>query len=75
VVIDHEAASQLDPTQAFARHRIHERFVKSALQSMGYVYVGASDVLKNRHDDGSTIVFDWDKGQTTHFVLAFEKLR
>ncbi len=73
VVIDHEAGSQLDPQQAFARHRIHERFVKSALQSIGYVYVGASDVLKNRHDDGSTIVFDWDKGQTSRFVLAFEK--
>jgi len=73
VVIDHDASQELTRDEAFEMHRMHEQFAKFEIEAVGFKSVAASSALKNTQDDGLSIVFDWDKGQTSRFVLVFEK--
>ncbi len=74
VVVDHAAGPDTSLDDALELHRIHESFVKSALESFGFRYVASTGALRNSDDDRSMIVFDSDiQGKTDRFVLAFEK--
>ena len=73
VVIDHQASADLSRDEAFEMHRVHEQFIVSEMEAAGFVSVAASRALQNTLDDGSSMVFDWDKGQTSRFVLVFGK--
>jgi predicted methyltransferase len=72
---DHAAkpGSDVTPT-ADALHRIDEDFVKKEVESVGFVLVGESDVLRNPADDHTLNVFKPEiRGHTDQFLLVFKK--
>lgn len=74
IVVDHaaEAGSGLRDTNT--RHRIDEATVRSEVQAAGFVFVGASEALRNPADTRLTAIFDPAiRGKTDQFMLKFRK--
>ncbi len=72
---DHAAKSGADvAATADALHRIDEDAVKKEVESVGFVFAGESDVLRNPADDRTLKVFDPAiRGHTDQFLLVFKK--
>jgi len=72
---DHAAKPGSEVTAtADALHRIDEDFVKKEVESVGFVLVGESDVLRNPADDRTLLVFNQAiRGHTDQFLLVFKK--
>jgi predicted methyltransferase len=76
LVIDHaaEAGSGLRDTDTL--HRIDPAIVKQQVTSVGFVFDGESQVLRNPADDHKKLVFDKTiRGKTDQFVYRFRKPR
>jgi|SRR5579872_397759 len=59
---------------ADALHRIDEEAVKTEVESVGFKFVGESDVLRNPADDRTLNVFKPEiRGHTDQFLLVFKK--
>ena len=74
VVIDHvaEAGSGMRDTDTL--HRIDPAIVKKQVESVGFVFDGESDVLRNPKDPHNIKVFDKSiRGHTDQFVYRFRK--
>jgi predicted methyltransferase len=73
-LIDHAAAAGSPPETGGTLHRIDPELVKRDLAAAGFVFDGASDVLRNPHDDHTQIVFaDGIRGRTDRFVFRFRR--
>lgn len=74
VVVDHvaEAGSGMRDTDTL--HRIDPAIVKQQVESVGFVFDGESDVLRNPADPHNIKVFDKSiRGHTDQFVYRFRK--
>jgi len=76
-VIDHVANPNKDTRATVEKfHRIDPNVVKADFKRAGFVLVGSSDILRNRADDHSLIVFDPKvAGKTDRFIFKFKKPR
>ena len=74
VIVDHAAREGSGATAVQALHRIEEAFARADIESAGFVFDAASDVLRNPDDDRSLNVFDDAiRRHTDRFVLRFRK--
>jgi len=74
LIIDHADAAGTQLTGTETRHRIDPDAVRRQVQAAGFVFVGASPVLRNPADDHSKPVFDPAiRGKTDQFVYKFRK--
>jgi predicted methyltransferase len=76
-VIDHVAAPNNDTRATVEKyHRIDPNVVKADFKRAGFVFVGSSDILRNKADDHNTEVHDPKiAGKTDRFVFKFKKPR
>jgi predicted methyltransferase len=76
-VIDHIANPNKDTRATVEKfHRIDPNVVKADFKRAGFVLVGSSDLLRNKADDHSLIVFDPKvAGKTDRFIFKFKKPR
>ncbi|OUS10077.1 hypothetical protein A9Q89_12100 [Gammaproteobacteria bacterium 53_120_T64] len=74
VVIDHSAMADTGISAAQSLHRIDEVFAKRDIESAGFVFDGASEVLRNVEDTRTLSVFDEAiRRKTDRFVYRFIK--
>ena len=74
VVIDHSALAGTGKSAAQTLHRIDEVFAKQDIESAGFVFGGALDVLRNPDDTRTLSVFDESiRRNTDRFVFRFIK--
>ena len=74
VVLDHSAESGSGSRDTSTLHRIDADTVKQEVTAAGFVFVAASDVLKNSADTRTAKVFDPSvRGKTDQFILKFRK--
>ena len=74
VVIDHSAITDTGTSAAQNLHRIDEVFAKQDIESVGFVFDGASEVLRNPDDTRTLGVFDEAiRKKTDRFVYRFIK--
>ena len=74
LVVDHQAAEGAGVTAVQTLHRIEASAAQKDIESMGLMYVGGTEVLRNSKDDHSLHVFDPAiQGKTDRFVQVFEK--
>ncbi|HEX5420069.1 MAG TPA: methyltransferase [Gammaproteobacteria bacterium] len=76
IVVDHaaEAGSGMRDTETL--HRIDPAIVKKQVLAAGFEFVGESDVLRNRADDHTLLVFNKAiRGHTDQFAYKFRKPR
>ncbi len=74
VVLDHSAPDGSGTTATNTTHRIDADLVRREVESAGFLYDGASAVLKNPADDRTSGVYDGPlKGRTDQFVMRFRK--
>jgi len=74
VVIDHSAPAGTGKSAAQTLHRIDEVFAKQDIESAGFVFGGALDVLRNPDDERTLSVFDESiRTKTDRFVFRFIK--
>jgi len=74
VVIDHSAIADTGMSAAQNLHRIDGVFAKQDIQSAGFVFDGASEVLRNPEDTRTLSVFDEAiSKKTDRFVYRFIK--
>jgi len=72
IVLDHAAATGAMATKTL--HRIDPEIVKKEVTSVGFVFDGENNDLRNPMDDKSKPVFDPAlRGQTDQFVYRFKK--
>ena len=76
-VIDHVANPNKDTRATVEKlHRIDPNVVKADFKRAGFVLVGSSDLLRNRADDHTLLVFDPKvAGKTDRFIFKFKKPR
>jgi len=76
-VIDHIANPSSDTRATVDKlHRIDPEVVKADFKRAGFVFAGSSDLLRNRADDHSLLVFDPKiRGKTDRFIFKFKKPR
>lgn len=73
-VIDHSAKPHTGKSAAQDLHRIDEVFARKDIESAGFGFAAASDVLRNAEDDRTIMVFDEAiRGKTDRFVYRFVK--
>ena len=74
-VIDHVANPGGDTRQVVtALHRIDPAVVRADFERAGFVFDGESDLLRNREDDHTKLVFDPSiRGRTDRFVYRFRR--
>ena len=73
-VIDHVALPGDTRATVDKLHRIDPDVVKADFKAAGFVLDGDSDMLRNRTDDHSKLVFDPEvRGKTDRFVFRFRK--
>ena len=73
-VVDHSAIAGTGSDAAQELHRIDEVFAKQDIESAGFVFDGASEVLRNPDDARTLGVFDEAiRRQTDRFVYRFIK--
>ena len=71
---DHAAKPGTGISTTDALHRIDEDFLKKEVESVGFVLVGESQILRNPADDHSLNVFKPEiRGHTDQFLLVFKK--
>lgn len=74
VIVDHATAPGAGLTQTETLHRIDPAAVRAALEKVGFVYDGSSDVLANPADPHTAGPFDPAiRGKTDRFALRFRK--
>jgi len=74
VVIDHSALANTGLSAAQDLHRIDEAFAKQDIESAGFAFDAASDVLQNSNDARTLSVFDEAiSRKTDRFVYRFVK--
>lgn len=74
VIVDHSAANGSGIRDTDTLHRIDEAVVMKEVKAAGFVFVGASKVLRNPADPRTANVFDKAiRGHTDQFVLKFRK--
>ena len=74
VVIDHAAKAGTGHTTTQDFHRIDPEFARQDFERIGFVFVEASDVLRNPEDDHGVSSFDPSiRGKTDKFAFRFSK--
>ena len=74
IVLDHVAAAGSGFRDTSTLHRIDPEAVKKEVESAGFKFEGASEVLHNPADDHTLKVFDPAiRGKTDQFILKFRK--
>jgi len=74
VIVDHVAESGSGMRDTDTLHRIDPAIVRKQVEAVGFVYVGASDVLRNPKDGYKVTVFDKSiRGHTDQFAYKFRK--
>jgi predicted methyltransferase len=74
IVLDHVAATGSGFRDTSTLHRIDPDAVKKEVESAGFKFEGASEVLRNPADDHTLKVFDPAiRGKTDQFILKFRK--
>jgi predicted methyltransferase len=74
LVLDHSAAAGSGTSDTNTLHRIDQDTVKQEVESVGFKFVGESDVLRNKADPRTAKVFDPSiQGHTDQFILKFTK--
>jgi predicted methyltransferase len=74
LIVDHSAPAGSGTADTKTLHRIDEAVVRRDVEAAGFVFEGASDVLRNPADPRTALVFDPSiKGKTDQFVLKFRK--
>ena len=74
LIIDHSAPAGSGVTDTKTLHRIEEAAVRKDVEAAGFVFEGASDVLRNPADPRTANVFAPEiRGKTDQFVLKFRK--
>ena len=73
-IVDHSAKPDTGKSAAQELHRIDEVFAKKDIESAGFSFEAASDVLRHAEDDRTIMVFDEAiRGKTDRFVHRFTK--
>ena len=73
-IVDHAAAAGTGNRAAQTLHRIDEQFAREDIESRGFEFTGALEVLRSSADDRSKSVFDESiRGKTDRFVYRFVK--
>lgn len=73
-VVDHAARRGTGRDAAQDLHRIDEEFAREDIEAAGFVFDGASDLLRNPDDDRTMLVFDDRiRRRTDRFVYRFIK--
>jgi len=74
VIIDHSAAPGTVMDQVHPNHRIDQAIVRREVESVGFVYDGESQILRNAQDPRTASVFDPSiRGHTDQFFMRFRK--
>lgn len=76
VIIDHVsvAGAPVETDAQTALHRIDPAVVRAEVEAAGFVFDGASDVLRNPADTHTVSVFDESvRGRTDQFMMRFRK--
>lgn len=74
VILDHEAAPGSGVSVAGTLHRIESAELRRQVEAAGFVFEGATEVVRNPDDDRSLSVFDPSiRGRTDRFVFRFRK--
>ena len=74
VIIDHSAISGSAEDQTHPLHRIDQAVVRREVESVGFVYDGESQILRNAQDPRTASVFDPSiRGHTDQFFMRFRK--
>jgi predicted methyltransferase len=74
IVIDHSATAGSGLADSEKLHRIDEALVRKEVEQAGFVFVSASDALKNASDPRTANVFAPElRGHTDQFILKFKK--
>ncbi len=74
VILDHEAAPGSGVSVAGTLHRIESAELRRQVEAAGFVFDGATEVVRNPDDDRSLSVFDESiRGRTDRFVFRFRK--
>jgi predicted methyltransferase len=74
VIIDHVATSGSAENQAHPLHRIDPDVVRREVESVGFVFDGESQILRNPADPHTASVFDPSiQGHTDQFFFRFHK--
>jgi predicted methyltransferase len=76
LIADHEAGAGVGASATSTLHRIESGFVRREVEAAGFVFAGASDVLRHSADDHSLKVQESGiRGKTDQFILKFRKPR
>lgn len=74
VVIDHSAIAGSASDQTHPLHRIDQDQVRREVESVGFVYDGESQILRNPQDPRTANIFDPAiRGHTDQFFMRFRK--
>ncbi len=74
VIIDHSAVAGAVENQVHPLHRIDQAVVRREVESVGFVYDGESQILRNPQDPRTASVFDPSiRGHTDQFFMRFRK--
>ena len=74
VIIDHSAVAGSVENQPHPVHRIDQAVVRREVESVGFVYDGESQILRNAQDPRTASVFDPSiRGHTDQFFMRFRK--
>ena len=74
LIVDHAADAGSGMRDTDTLHRIDPAIVRAQVTSVGFVFDGESDVLRNPADDHTRAVFDKAiRGHTDQFVYRFRK--
>jgi predicted methyltransferase len=74
LVLDHAAEAGSGFRDTGTLHRIDPQAVKKEVESVGFKFVGSSDVLRNKADPHTGKVFEGDiRGHTDQFIFKFRK--
>jgi predicted methyltransferase len=74
VIIDHSAVAGAVEDQVHPLHRIDQAVVRREVESVGFVYDGESQILRNAQDPRTASVFDPSiRGHTDQFFMRFRK--
>ncbi|MGH8279973.1 MAG: class I SAM-dependent methyltransferase [Gammaproteobacteria bacterium] len=72
IVLDHAAAAGTGASDTNTLHRIDPALVKKEAEAVGFKLVAHSNVLRNRHDNHTMIVFKMHD-KTDRFLFKFRK--
>jgi predicted methyltransferase len=72
LVIDHRAREGSGNSDALKLHRVEEGFARKALEGFGFRFEKSSELLANKDDDRSRLVFDKEiRGHTDRFLHLY----